>query len=415
METELLQELRQLRADQARQHTQLVKILSEGNRNTAKTARILNDKANWDAFFIDAVLVIAVVGTVYINDFAVHFIGKANEAICGYWPSIPGMQKPPKCQAIEKSKDTQPSSQLDALVSAITEQESGGNHQLVNSASGDDALGLFQIMDYNLPAWSKEVVGREVSPQEFIGNRDLQMQIGKFHLEKYLNTARQKTKDESEQIRLVACWWYGGTAANCNSTIRETGGTHPSISEYANKVLERYRSIPKGNATPTATGNLTNPAPGAVVTYWQTLRETDPVNSKSLPGYCHNGIDLGGPEGTPIIAADSGTVAYASWANNGYGNLVILKHGDNTFTLYGHNSALKVSEGQQVSKGQVIALMGSTGHSSGPHLHFTRFDASGDSLPVNSLAKDWGVKIYAQPQTPPQDCSKRTSAIALVK
>lgn len=83
----------------------------------------------------------------------------------------------------------------------------------------------------------------------------------------------------------------------------------------------------------------------------------------------HSGIDIGVDYGTPIHAADSGTVIYAGWIS-GYGNAVIIDHGNGMQTLYGHNQSLNVSEGQSVSKGQVIAFAGSTGNSTGPHCYF---------------------------------------------
>ena len=83
----------------------------------------------------------------------------------------------------------------------------------------------------------------------------------------------------------------------------------------------------------------------------------------------HSGIDIGVDYGTPIHAADSGTVIYAGWIS-GYGNAVIIDHGNGMQTLYGHNQSLNVSEGQSVSKGKVIAFAGSTGNSTGPHCHF---------------------------------------------
>lgn len=83
----------------------------------------------------------------------------------------------------------------------------------------------------------------------------------------------------------------------------------------------------------------------------------------------HAGMDIGVDYGTPIHAADGGTVILAGWCG-GYGNAVIIDHGNGLQTLYGHNTSVAVSEGQAVSQGEVIAYAGSTGYSTGPHCHF---------------------------------------------
>ena len=87
-------------------------------------------------------------------------------------------------------------------------------------------------------------------------------------------------------------------------------------------------------------------------------------------GRNHNGVDLAAPNGTDITAADSGTVVSAGWNSGGYGNLVIIDHGDGTQTYYAHCSELLVSKGETVEKGELIAKVGSTGRSTGNHLHF---------------------------------------------
>ena len=86
-------------------------------------------------------------------------------------------------------------------------------------------------------------------------------------------------------------------------------------------------------------------------------------------GRMHEGIDIAVGTGTPVQAAAAGTVIYAGWME-GYGNLVAIDHGNGLSTAYGHNSALACSVGQTVSAGEVIAYSGSTGHSTGPHVHF---------------------------------------------
>jgi murein DD-endopeptidase MepM/ murein hydrolase activator NlpD len=86
-------------------------------------------------------------------------------------------------------------------------------------------------------------------------------------------------------------------------------------------------------------------------------------------GRLHQGIDIGVGTGTPIKAAASGTIIYCGW-ESGYGNLTVIDHGGNLATAYGHQSSIAVACGQQVAQGEVIGYVGSTGHSTGPHLHF---------------------------------------------
>lgn len=96
----------------------------------------------------------------------------------------------------------------------------------------------------------------------------------------------------------------------------------------------------------------------------------------------HSGLDFAGSYGSPIRAADSGTVIFAGWYG-GYGNAVIINHGKGITTLYGHTSQLYVSEGQSVQRGQQIAAVGSTGLSTGPHLHF---EVRKDGTPTDPAA-----------------------------
>jgi murein DD-endopeptidase MepM/ murein hydrolase activator NlpD len=99
----------------------------------------------------------------------------------------------------------------------------------------------------------------------------------------------------------------------------------------------------------------------------------------------HPGIDLGAPHGTPIYAAHRGTVIYASWMT-GYGNFVMIRHENNVVTTYAHMSRILVRVGQQVATGQQIGREGSTGYSTGPHLHFEVRLNGEDGTKVDPLA-----------------------------
>ena len=117
-----------------------------------------------------------------------------------------------------------------------------------------------------------------------------------------------------------------------------------------------------------AQGQSSSPPPSSAGLVWPV---SGPVTSPFgwRWGRMHEGIDIGVSYGTPIHAAASGTVIYCGW-ESGYGNLTVLDHGGNLATAYGHQSSIAVSCGQHVNQGDVIGYVGSTGHSTGPHLHF---------------------------------------------
>lgn len=98
-----------------------------------------------------------------------------------------------------------------------------------------------------------------------------------------------------------------------------------------------------------------------------------PVGSRNYTQfywYGHRGLDIAMPEGNAVFASDTGTVTYAGWNTWGYGNLIVVNHGNGFETLYAHLSGINVVPGQIVYQGNVIGASGNTGNSSGPHIHF---------------------------------------------
>jgi murein DD-endopeptidase MepM/ murein hydrolase activator NlpD len=120
-----------------------------------------------------------------------------------------------------------------------------------------------------------------------------------------------------------------------------------------------------------------------IFTYPSDAPMSSPFGWRTHPilGYrrLHTGLDFAGSYGSPIRAADTGTVIFSGWYG-GYGKTVIINHGNGITTLYGHSSDLYVAEGQTVQRGQAIAAVGSTGLSTGPHLHF---EVRKQGTPVN--------------------------------
>lgn len=119
---------------------------------------------------------------------------------------------------------------------------------------------------------------------------------------------------------------------------------------------------PSGASAPT--GRFIWPCRGPITSYfgWRT----HPIFGTTK---YHSGMDIAVDYGTPILAADSGTVVYSGWLG-GYGYAVMIDHGGGLVTLYAHNQELNVNEGQYVNQGTVVAYAGSTGYSTGPHCHF---------------------------------------------
>ena len=99
----------------------------------------------------------------------------------------------------------------------------------------------------------------------------------------------------------------------------------------------------------------------------------------------HPGVDIASHDGGPILAADSGTVVVSGWSTVGYGNYIVIDHGNGYKTLYAHMSVLMATVGQRVSRGSVIGQMGSTGRSTGTHLHFEIHSSSGKADPLANL------------------------------
>jgi len=122
----------------------------------------------------------------------------------------------------------------------------------------------------------------------------------------------------------------------------------------------------KGNPAASGTGSMIWPSNNSrTITSPYGMRFHPVLKQYKL----HSGMDIGAAYGTDVLAADSGTVISCGWMG-GYGQATIIDHGNGISTLYGHQSQILVSNGQQVTKGQVIGKVGSTGWSTGPHLHF---------------------------------------------
>ena len=123
-------------------------------------------------------------------------------------------------------------------------------------------------------------------------------------------------------------------------------------------IRSRQAPAPASAAAKGSGGGMARPAAGSITSSFGIRW-----------GRLHAGVDIANAPGTPIRAARDGTVILAGW-NGGYGNSVVIDHGDGLSTLYAHASRLRVADGRKVDQGDLIADMGSTGSSTGSHLHF---------------------------------------------
>lgn len=170
---------------------------------------------------------------------------------------------------------------------------------------------------------------------------------------------------------------------NYMAELEKDAKTYQKIIDEADAAMARVRQQASSGMSTSTTGKtyvggeFTWPTPSChVITSHFSPRRKNPVSGVWKR---HTGTDIGAAYGTTIVAANSGTVTLAGW-NSGYGNCVIIDHGGGKATLYAHMSSLSVSRGQSVQKGQQIGRVGSTGNSTGPHLHF--------EIMINGVAVD---------------------------
>lgn len=174
---------------------------------------------------------------------------------------------------------------------------------------------------------------------------DLEQQIGE-NATTLKNLIAQAEAERIKQEQAAAA------AAAQQSANNNSGGGGGGSSSYV---------PPSSGNVVSGSGQFTNPCPGAYISSTFGYRDFD--------GAFHKGLDLAAAVGTPTYAADAGTVVIAGWSDSA-GNWVVINHGNGLVTKYMHHSALAVSAGQYVQKGQQIGYVGNTGNSFGAHLHF---------------------------------------------
>lgn len=194
-----------------------------------------------------------------------------------------------------------------------------------------------------------------------------QLSSTQIQLEKKRAEADEILVELDEKKRELAAEYEAMEAeeANFSASIAKKEAEFTEAKRKEDAALQQNNSG-GGTSAPPSSGGWYRPCSYRALTSAYGWR-VHPITGKNS---FHNGVDLANSSGTPIYAAKSGTVTLASY-NSVYGYYVTINHGDGFSTLYGHMTHYVVSAGQSVSGGQIIGYMGSTGWSTGPHLHFT--------------------------------------------
>ncbi len=181
-----------------------------------------------------------------------------------------------------------------------------------------------------------------------------------------LNAKKQIQKQKQTEL--------SGLLKKVNSEISQSEADEAAAkSAYADAKAARDAAAAELEKEFQQSGNVGNFVGGEFIWPLPNNRTvSSPYGYRTIFGYreFHTGIDIPAPSGTPILASNSGIVTTARYASTGYGNRIIVDHGGNQKTLYAHCSSLAVKEGDYVNQGQVIGYVGTTGMSTGNHLHF---------------------------------------------
>jgi hypothetical protein len=279
---------------------------------------------------------------------------------------------------------------FEALAAAFSSIE--GNYSSVGSfvCDGDGncgrGLGRYQYMSYRSDV--RQMISQKEGGAAFLARVDSGAAVSEAEVERFFSQSDQDNLFKGDQTRninqamgedfsggrlieRVGQIHFGGAGAPIDGGASDAHG-RLTLKTYGEELRSQYEGAvqTKGiSACGKATGDLATPVAGASVTSEYGWRIHPIYGDERF----HTGIDLGAASGTPVQAADGGTVVFADVSGSmtsGYGQLVIIDHGNGRETWYAHLNSMNVQEGQQVAPGDVLGNVGSTGGSTGPHLHF---------------------------------------------
>lgn len=200
-----------------------------------------------------------------------------------------------------------------------------------------------------------------------LGEKEKELEAEKAKLEKEIEAAIKVITDLESNIAEHEAVYAEAKAkeAEIQSQMNKIAAQLKAQEEAARRAALAAQQQYTG-AGSTATGSYTWPVPASNLVTSPYGNRVHPISGQTR---FHAGIDIGAGTGSAVVAADSGTVSVAT-NGGGYGNYIMIYHSNGNYTLYAHLHSMSVSVGQSVTKGQTIGGVGSTGYSTGPHLHF---------------------------------------------
>jgi len=230
-----------------------------------------------------------------------------------------------------------------------------------------DLLERLEAAENEIAAYVEDLARARILTEDLHFQQDLAMQSLQFAMDDRNEWFARLAENEAQMAELLAVFEYEQQVA-----VLEFGAIQAQLSREEDE-LARQRAIQAQNARLARLNDFDGQFQWPIPTHAFSGRAGSSFGMRMHPILrqyrMHTGIDVGAPTGTRLIAAADGYVRFAGWSG-GYGTTVIIDHGNGYSTLYAHNSRNRVSTGDFVTRGQHIADVGSTGMSTGPHLHF---------------------------------------------
>ena len=251
------------------------------------------------------------------------------------------------------------SSFVDVLLGASSFEEFLTSWDMIERITSQDASMIQESKDLRAEA---EAARAEYSEQERIASEEMQRCAD---LKSEIETTQASLQSEAENITGEIADLQAQMELEAEAARQAAAAAEEAARQQAAQGGGGYVPSTPGGSVNVGSGRFANPCPAATTSSGWGWREFD----QSF----HKGTDMAAPEGTPYYAAESGTVIYATndgGYNGGAGNWIVIAHGGGLVTKYMHSSAVFVSPGQHVERGQNIGLVGNTGNSFGAHLHF---------------------------------------------